>query len=132
MTMQRIAIVEDSPDNRLLLHAMLKDLFDVVEFDNGEAALGGLADARPDLVLMDISLPVMDGTQVLSRMRDDPALRDVPVIALTAHAMRGDREKYLAFGFDEYVTKPVVDETHLLEPIERLLAARASGPAVEP
>ena len=68
-TRQRIAIVEDSPDNRLLLHAMLEDLFDVVELDNGEAALAGLADARPDLVLMDISLPVMDGTQVLSRMR---------------------------------------------------------------
>ena len=59
----------------------------------------------------------------------DPALRDVPVIDLTAHAMRGDREKYLAFGFDEYVTKPVVDETRLLEPIERLLAARRTGPA---
>ena len=121
--MKRIAIVEDSPDNRLLFEAMLEDRFDVVEFENGEAALAGLAETRPDVVLMDISLPIMDGTAVLERMRADPALRDVPVIALTAHAMRGDREKYLALGFDDYVTKPVVDEADLFEPIERLLAA---------
>ena len=70
-------------------------------------------------------LPMMDGTEVLERMRADPALQDVPVIALTAHAMRGDREKYLALGFDDYVTKPVVDEADLFEPIERLLAARS-------
>lgn len=121
--MKRVAIVEDSPDNRLLFEAMLEDRFEVVEFESGEAALAGLEAARPDLVLMDISLPIMDGTAVLERMRADPALRDIPVIALTAHAMRGDREKYLALGFDDYVTKPVVDDTDLFEPIERLLAA---------
>jgi len=71
--------------------------------------------------LLDVSLPEMDGTEVLRRIRADAGLRDLPVIALTAHAMSGDREKYLAAGFDEYVTKPIVDETLLLDAIKRLL-----------
>ncbi len=101
---------------------MLEDRFDVAEFEDGETALAGLPGAAPDLVLMDISLPRMDGTEVLSKLREDEALRAVPAIALTAHAMRGDREKYLGMGFDDYVTKPVVDEASLFDPIDRLLA----------
>ena len=68
----------------------------------------------------------MDGTEVLRRMRADERLRSLPVIALTAHAMAGDREKYLAAGFSDYVTKPIVDETLLLNAIQRLLP---DGPA---
>jgi two-component system sensor histidine kinase/response regulator len=94
----------------------------VVEYENGFDALAGLAQALPDLVLLDISLPEMDGTEVLRRIRADAKLRDLPVIALTAHAMSGDREKYLAAGFNDYVTKPIVDEALLLEAIQRLLA----------
>ncbi len=122
--MKRIAVVEDNRDNRLVVEAILEDLYDLVEFPSGSAAVAGLAEAGPDLVLLDISLPEMDGTEVLKAIREDPALRHLPVVALTAHAMTGDRERYLALGFDDYVTKPILDEQVLLDAIERLLARR--------
>jgi len=123
--MSIIAVVEDNPDNRLLLHALLDDAYDIVEFENGVDALAGLRAGRPDLVLLDISLPGMDGNEILAHIRADSALRSLPVIALTAHAMIGDREKYLAAGFDDYVTKPIVDEAILIGAIERGLGRRA-------
>jgi len=123
--MSTIAVVEDNPDNRLLLHALLDDAYDIVEFENGVDALAGLRAGRPDLVLLDISLPGMDGNEILAHIRADSALRSLPVIALTAHAMIGDREKYLAAGFDDYVTKPIVDEAILIGAIERGLGRRA-------
>lgn len=119
--MTRIALVEDNPDNRLLARAILEDSYEVDEYETGAAALTGLRTDTPALVLLDISLPVMDGTEVLQHIRADEALRALPVIALTAHAMAGDREKYLGLGFDAYVTKPIVDEQILLDEIERLL-----------
>jgi two-component system, cell cycle response regulator DivK len=122
--MANLAIVEDNADNRLLLQAILGDQFDLVEYENGESALKGFTSARPDLVLLDISLPGMDGNEILKRIRSDAELRDLPVIALTAHAMAGDREKFLAAGFDDYITKPIVDETKLFSSIERLLKKR--------
>jgi len=120
--MRTIAVVEDNADNRLLLQAILGESYALVEYENGADALRGLATAAPDLVLLDISLPGMDGNEILARIRADTALRPLPVIALTAHAMAGDREKYLRAGFDDYITKPIVDETILLAAIERLLA----------
>jgi CheY-like chemotaxis protein len=120
--MTTIAIVEDNADNRLLLRAILDGLHELVEYENGIDALAGFAASTPDLVLLDISLPGMDGNEILARIRADGALRSLPVIALTAHAMAGDREKYLAAGFDDYVTKPIVDETILLSAIRRRLA----------
>jgi CheY-like chemotaxis protein len=122
--MTTIAVVEDNADNRLLLQALLADRFDLVEYDNGVDALAGLSATLPDLVLLDISLPGMDGNEILARIRADDKLRHLPVIALTAHAMAGDREKYLSAGFNEYVTKPIVDETVLIRAIEHWLAAR--------
>lgn len=119
----RIAVVEDNPDNRLLVQALLEDRFDIVEFETGVGAVAGLLDAKPDLVLLDISLPEMDGTEVLAWIREQKELQGLPVIALTAHAMAGDREKFLAAGFDDYLTKPIVDEAVLFESIERCLAA---------
>ena len=119
-----VAVVEDNADNRLLLQAILDGLYDVHEYDSAEAALAGFERAPPDVVLLDISLPGMSGVELVSRLRADPALGHVPVIALTAHAMAGDRETYLAAGFDAYVTKPIVDEGVLLRTIERL-ASRA-------
>jgi CheY-like chemotaxis protein len=121
--MTTIAIVEDNSDNRLLLQAILDGLYDLVEYENGTDALAGLAGSLPDLVLLDISLPGMDGNEILSRIRADQRLRKLPVIALTAHAMSGDREKYLAAGFNDYITKPIVDETILLSAIDRWLAS---------
>ena len=117
-----VVVVEDNPDNRLLVQALLEDRYDLVEYGNGAAALEGLKANPPDLVLLDISLPEMDGTEVLRRMKADEALARIPVVALTAHAMTGDREKYLAQGFDDYVTKPIVDDSILLDAIERGLA----------
>jgi CheY-like chemotaxis protein len=125
--MTLIAVVEDNADNRLLLQAILDGLYELVEYENGIDALAGLASNLPDLVLLDISLPGMDGNEILARIRADAKLRALPVIALTAHAMAGDREKYLAAGFNDYITKPIVDETILLGAIERWLAASREG-----
>ena len=125
--MTRIAIVEDNPDNRLLVHALLEGRYDCIEYETGIDALAGMPDALPALVLLDISLPGMDGVETLRRMRGDARLAHVPVIALTAHAMTGDREKYLAAGFDDYVSKPIVDERDLLDAIARGLARGARG-----
>ena len=119
--MTRIALVEDNPDNRLLVRAILADLYDIEEYESGPDALAGIRADRPALVLLDISLPGMDGTAVLAALRADPELKDLPVIALTAHAMAGDREKYLGLGFDAYVTKPIVDEQVLIDGIAQLL-----------
>ena len=119
--MRTIAIVEDNADNRLLLQAILDGLYELVEYENGADALAGLATSVPDLVLLDISLPGMDGNEILARIRADATLKRLPVIALTAHAMSGDREKFLAAGFNDYITKPIVDETTLLSAIERWL-----------
>ncbi len=117
-----IAIVEDNADNRLLVVALLEDDYDVVEFEDGTSALAGLADSGARLVLLDISLPGMDGSAVLRAIRADPALQTLPVCALTAHAMMGDRERYLAEGFDGYISKPIVDEDVLFETLKTLLA----------
>jgi CheY-like chemotaxis protein len=122
--MKTIAVIEDNPDNRLLVQVILESLYAIDEYETGHAALEGLQKQKPDLVLLDVSLPEMDGTEVVRRIRADEQLRDLPVIALTAHAMAGDREKFLGAGFDDYVTKPIVDETLLLGAIERLLNGR--------
>ncbi len=121
----RIAVVEDNPDNRLLVQAILDDEYDIVEFESGTDAVEGLAAAQPELVLLDISLPGMDGTEVLTWIRGHETLKDLPVIALTAHAMAGDREKYLSAGFNDYVTKPIVDEDVLIGAIRRWLTPQS-------
>lgn len=120
--MKRIALVEDNADNRLLVQAVLGDQFQVTEYEDGAAALAGMAADPPDLVLLDISLPGMDGTEVLSHLRRDPALGRLPVVALTAHAMSGDRERFLGAGFDAYLSKPIVDFDALTTLVESLLA----------
>ena len=125
--MKKIALVEDNADNRLLIQVLLEDLFDVACYENGQEALDGFAKVKPDLILLDISLPKMDGNEVLRRIRADDSFSDLPVIALTAHAMTGDREKYLASGFDEYVTKPILDEDILISTIRRTLDQRGGG-----
>jgi len=121
MSPHRIAVVEDNPDNRLLLQALLADTYLIDEYEDGATALAGIVTSRPALVLLDISLPGMDGPEVLKRLRAAPTFAGIPVIALTAHAMSGDREKYLALGFDGYVTKPILDEEILFAAIRALL-----------
>ncbi|MBN1672543.1 MAG: response regulator [Kiritimatiellae bacterium] len=120
--MKKIAVVEDNEDNRLLVEAYLEDRYQIVLYENGPEALEGLETETPDLILLDISLPGMDGVEVLRRLRQKPALERVRVVALTAHAMAGDREKYLAAGFDDYLTKPIDEEQALLDTVERNLS----------
>lgn len=117
---EKIAVVEDNPDNRLLVQAILEDLYEIVEYETGLQAVEGLLDDRPDLVLLDISLPEMDGPEVLEWIRSQPELESLPVIALTAHAMAGDREKAMDAGCDDFDTKPV-DLARLLSKMEALL-----------
>ena len=117
----KIAVVEDNPDNRLLVQALLEEFYEISEFGTGKEAVEGLLADPPDLVLLDISLPEMDGTELLRWIRTQDSLDGVPVVALTAHAMAGDREKYLREGFDDYLTKPIIDENLLLECIARWL-----------
>ena len=118
----KIAVVEDNPDNRMLVQALLEDRYEISEYETGVEAVEGLGDNIPDVVLLDISLPQMDGTEVLAWIREQDELKHLPVIALTAHAMAGDRDKYLAAGFNDYVTKPIIDEDLLFEAIERCLS----------
>lgn len=120
----RILIIEDVELNRDLLEQMLEDRYEVASAADGEDGLRHARAAVPDVVLLDLGLPGMDGWTVAHAMRADPALADVFVIALTAHAMAGDRERALAAGCDEYLTKPI-DERILFQVLER--AARRIG-----
>jgi len=122
-----IAVVEDNADNRLLIDAILGETYQLDEYATGTEALEMMPAHPPALVLLDVSLPGMDGLDVLARMRRDSVLCDVPVVAVTAHAMAGDRERYLAAGFDGYVPKPIVDERVLIDAIERLLPQQPEG-----
>lgn len=119
--MKKIAIVEDNPDNRLLVNAILSDYYKITEYETGMDALKGFQKDIPDLIILDISLPMMDGEEVLKRIREDVLTKDIPVIALTAHAMIGDREKYISKGFNEYVEKPIIDEMLLFDAINKLI-----------
>jgi CheY-like chemotaxis protein len=117
--MRKIAVVDDNADNRLIIRTILEDQYDIVEYSSGIEAIEGFRQNKPDVVILDISLPEMDGTEILRRIRDDSHLHDLPVIALTAHAMVGDREKYLAAGFNDYVAKPILDMNVLFSTIQR-------------
>jgi CheY-like chemotaxis protein len=119
--MHRVAIIEDADDSRDLLYYLLCDEFEVMRYKDGEEALSRLHADLPNLIIMDIRLPGMEGTEVLMRVRQLPALRAVPVLALTANAMAGDREKYLTAGFDEYVSKPIEDLPKFVATVRRLL-----------
>ncbi len=121
--MKRITVIEDNADNRLLVEALLEDEYDLTQYDNGAEAQAAMPSDPPDLVLLDISLPEMDGVEVLQRMRADARLAHVPTIALTAHAMAGDRERFFEAGFDGYVTKPILDDVVLFDAIEALLSS---------
>ncbi|MBI4614734.1 MAG: response regulator [Planctomycetes bacterium] len=121
---RRIALVDDNADNRLLVRAILGARYELLEHGTAFDALAALQEVPVELFLIDISLPGMDGVELLSRIRENPRMARTPAIALTAHAMAGDRERFLAAGFEEHVTKPIVDEGILLGAIERLLGAR--------
>ena len=106
-TQKRILVVEDQEDNRRILRDLLTNAgYEVVEADNGGEALRSVSERRPDLILMDIQLPVIDGYETTRRLKADPTLRDIPVIVITSYALSGDEDKARAAGCDDYVTKP--------------------------
>ena len=104
---KRILVVEDQEDNRQIIRDMLAATdYEITEAENGEEALAAIAKQRPDLILMDIQLPVMDGYEATRRIKADPALRSIPIIAVTSYALSGEEKKARAAGCDEYVPKP--------------------------
>jgi len=104
---RRILVVEDQEDNRQILRDLLMSTdYEVIEAENGEEALTAIAKQPPDLILMDIQLPVMDGYEATRRIKADPALRAIPIIAVTSYALSGDEEKARAAGCDDFVPKP--------------------------
>jgi two-component system, cell cycle response regulator DivK len=104
---RHILVVEDQEDNRQILRDLLGNAgYEVTEAENGEEAIAAVAQRRPDLILMDIQLPVMDGYEATRRIRTNPDLKFVPIIAVTSYALGGDESKALAAGCDSYVSKP--------------------------
>src|SRR5688572_14812106 len=116
--MAKILVVEDNDLNReMLSRRLVKRGYELVYAGDGQEAVEKAVAARPDLILMDMSLPVMDGWEATRRIRENAALAAVPIIALTAHAMSGDREKAIEAGCNDYEPKPV-ELPSLLEKIE--------------
>jgi two-component system cell cycle response regulator DivK len=125
--MARILLVEDNDMNRdMLSRRLARRGYEIVLAVDGAEGLATARAQKPDLILMDMSLPVMDGWEATRRLKAEPATRAIPVIGLTAHSMAGDREKVLAAGCDDYDTKPV-EMPRLLEKIETLLGRAGPG-----
>jgi CheY-like chemotaxis protein len=118
--MKKILIVEDNELNLDLLVQLLEDDYDLVSADDGKKGVAMAGAELPDLILMDMSLPVMSGYEAAQAIKSNPALAYIPIIALTAHAMSGDVEKTLAAGCDGYLAKPLDDDL-LFETLERFL-----------
>lgn len=121
--MARLLIVEDNPLNLELFVQMLEDHHVLRTAVDGEQGVRAAVDDVPDLILMDISMPRLDGFAACALLRADPRTRRVPIVAVTAHAIRGDRERILAAGFDGYVSKPI-DEDVLHATITEVLARK--------
>ncbi|MBB3142079.1 response regulator transcription factor [Halomonas organivorans] len=119
--MTKVLVVDDEPNIVLSLEFLMQEAgFEVMTAEDGETALARVADEPPDLVLLDISLPGIGGFDVLERLRADPALARLPIIMLTAHGREVEREKGLALGADDYVTKPFSTRT-LVDKVKALL-----------
>jgi two-component system cell cycle response regulator DivK len=124
----KILYVEDNDDNiyMLKMHFELLDGFEFASVTDGETGCAMASAERPDVILMDLDLPVVDGWEATRRLKQDQATRHIPIIALTAHAMSGAREKALAAGCDEFDTKPL-DFERLMQKINLVLANRPAG-----
>jgi len=104
---KRILVVEDQPDSRQIIRDMLAATdYEITEAEDGEQALAAIAKQRPDLILMDIQLPIMDGYAATRLIKADPALRSIPIIAVTSYALTGEENIAKAAGCDDYVPKP--------------------------
>jgi two-component system cell cycle response regulator DivK len=124
---RKILVVDDNRDNRELVVKVLKNRgYDIVEAVDGEDALRKTQDERPGLILMDISLPKMDGYEVIRRLKSQKEYRDIPIVALTAHVMKGDKEKAMNAGCIGYIPKPI-DIRELPEQIRYYLKDNEGG-----
>ncbi len=104
---KRILVVEDQPDNRQIIRDMLAPTdYEIIEAEDGQQALESIAKQRPDLILMDIQLPIIDGYTATRKIKADPALRSIPIIAVTSYALSGEEKKAREAGCDDYVPKP--------------------------
>jgi two-component system, cell cycle response regulator DivK len=104
---KRILVVEDQPDNRQIIRDMLAATdYEITEAEDGEQALAAVAKQRPQLILMSAQLPIMDGYEVARQIKADPALRSIPIIAVTSHALNGEEKTARAAGCDDYVPEP--------------------------
>ena len=127
--MKRILIIEDVEMNRDLLVQLLEEDYELLEAADGREGLERIRSERPDLVLLDLSLPELDGYEVTRAVRADPALRDTRIIAVTAHAMAGDRDKALAAGCDDYLSKPIDEEVLWAKVADHLAGGQETGNA---
>ncbi len=123
--MTKVLYVEDNDDNVYMLKMRLELLgdFEVLAAEDGEKGCAMALSDRPDIILMDLEMPRVDGWEATRRLKADPQTRDIPIIALSAHALAGEREKALAAGCDEFDTKPIEFE-RLVATLRRVLAAR--------
>ncbi len=125
--MPRVLLVEDNEMNRdMLSRRLLRKGYEVVLALDGQQGIDMAQSEKPDIILMDMSLPVVDGWEATRRLKAETATRDIPVIALTAHAMAGDRDKAMEAGCDDYDTKPI-ELPRLLGKIEALLQKRSAS-----
>jgi CheY-like chemotaxis protein len=125
--MPRILLVEDNEFNRDMLSRRLQRKgFEVIIAEDGSQGIRLAREGHPDIILMDMDLPVLDGWEATRRLKADPATRGIPVLALTAHAMQTDRDRAMASGCDDFATKPIEFNT-LLEKIHRALAGGAAS-----
>ncbi len=116
MSDKKILLVEDNPVNRRLAEFLLRSQgYQVRAATNAQEAFDTIKAERPDLILMDVQLPGMDGLEATRQLKEDPTTRDIPVVAVTSYAMKGDREKALAAGCAGYITKPIDKDTFVRE-----------------
>jgi two-component system cell cycle response regulator len=124
-----VLVAEDNAVNRELIRELLELRgYTVLEACDGQEALDIIERAQPDLLLLDIGMPVLDGFAVVRRIRETPRIARLPIVAVTAYAMQGDRERILDSGFDGYLSKPI-NPSSLTEELNRLLTKQASQPA---
>ncbi|SLM29634.1 putative Histidine kinase [Desulfamplus magnetovallimortis] len=119
----RIVVIEDNPDNMITIKALLKGRYTVIEAYDGENGLKTVFENLPDLILLDISLPGMDGYTLVKEFKDHEKTKMIPVIALTAHAMKGDKDNLISAGCDDYLSKPI-EPVKILQTIEKWIAGR--------
>jgi two-component system, cell cycle response regulator DivK len=129
MTTKRVLYIEDNFQNkRLIKKILMAKGYEVLEAEDGLLGIALASRERPDLILMDINLPGIDGMEATSRLKRSPDLASIPIVALTANAMRGDREKIMAAGCDDYLQKPV-NSAKLVETVKRFIGESQAAPS---